>query len=73
MLYRMARQALAGNPLWADTVHLLDQPLIQVTVQGELCLLPDKHKHGQCYTAWPSKRWPAICCGLTQSTCWTSL
>ena len=34
MLYRMARQALAGNPTWADAVHLLDRPLSQVTVQG---------------------------------------
>lgn len=39
MLYRMAKQALASNPTWADTIHLLDRPLSQVTV------------HGACYLA----------------------
>ena len=34
-LYRMARQALRGNPMWADAIQLLDRPLGQVTVQGE--------------------------------------
>ena len=34
MLYRMAKQALKGNPMWADTIQLLDRPLGQVTVLG---------------------------------------
>ena len=34
MLYRMAKQALAGNPMWSDVIHLLDRPLSQVNVQG---------------------------------------
>ena len=34
MLFRMAKQALAGNPMWADVVHLLTCPLSQVCIAG---------------------------------------
>ena len=42
MLYRMAKQALAGNPMWADVVHLLNRPLSLVHVAGELPRFPGR-------------------------------